>query len=641
MPKYDCEIRNSRGELIKTVIEAENMQRLACRLAEKKFSLVKATVVKESHWLSWFGAWVPHEEVVMFTVQLQTMLSTSIPLVEAVTLLAAQTDNRFFQTTLETMVKDMKSGKQFSAALRQHPAIFTPGFCTMIEIGEVGGNLDQVLVKLAIITATDHRRRAKFWGARLMLAIQIGLAVGGVLLLLDKVFPNFTTMIAPAATFREPGLLGFGVILGIMGTLWSFSRTNPVPPIAHSDAEAPARSDAALVALQEASEETPIMKLVNLVLLQAVTKGAVAIHIEPDEGELRVRYRIDGTLRVAMNLQPEAQSALVTRLKFLGGMDVSKHSIPQDGRFSMMVHERSVDFSVHIIPVAFGEKLCISILDRAQAPFELETLSLSRENDMTLRKALAATNGIILVTGPSGSGMTTTLYACLNAVKGLDKNICTAENPVEYRQNLVNQIPVRPESGLDFRKAHQAILRQDPDVILLGDIREAETARIAVEAALAGHLVFAGLYTSSAPGSVGHLINMGLEPNLLAATLRCVVSLRLARSICKNCKDIDNTITPDIIQRLGLAPENISGTYFRGRGCEQCFQSGYRGRFGVHEVMLVNDRIRHLLLQKASVEDLRHAARENGMKTLREDLTAKFTQGLTTSDEVLAVVRTD
>ncbi len=399
--------------------------------------------------------------------------------------------------------------------------------------------------------------------------------------------------------------------------------------------------DKAMDALKKAGEETPIIKLVNLILNQAVQKGASDIHIEPDEGELRVRYRIDGTLAVHMTLQPEALASAVSRIKILSGMDISERRIPQDGRIQMTILDKPIDFRVNTIPTAWGEKVCMRILDKSNVQVELENMGFMPENYKRLKKALGCPNGMILVCGPTGSGKTTTLYACLNAIKGVDVNICTVENPVEYKLKLINQVQVRPEIHLDFATVLRAFLRQDPDVIMLGEIRDEETASIAVEAALTGHLVFATLHTNDAASTPPRIIDMGCEPFLVSAAVLCVVSQRLARRVCKFCKDVDTTITPEIIQDLGLPPETINGTFYRGKGCEKCGQSGYKGRVGVHEVLYTSEKIRRLILTKASADEINACAIEQGMAPMKLDIIEKWKQGLTTPEEIFGLVRSE
>lgn len=398
---------------------------------------------------------------------------------------------------------------------------------------------------------------------------------------------------------------------------------------------------AALDGLKKASEETPIIKLVNLILTSAVQKGASDIHIEPDEGELRVRLRIDGSLIISMNLQPEALPSVMSRIKILSGMDISERRLPQDGRIQMIIMDKPIDFRVNTIPTAWGEKACLRILDKSNVNVELDQMGFSPDNYSKLTKAIASPNGMCLVTGPTGSGKTTTLYSCLNAIKGPDTNICTVENPVEYKLKYINQVQVRAEIELTFASVLRAFLRQDPDVIMLGEIRDEETAGIAVEAALTGHLVFATLHTNDAPSTAIRLVDMGVEPFLVSSALLCIVSQRLARRVCKFCKDVDTTITPETIADLGLPPEAVNQTYYRGKGCDKCAKTGYKGRVGVHEVMYTHENLRRMIIQKVGPDDLKNEAERLGMKSLKDDIVAKFQQGLTTPEEVFALARSD
>lgn len=397
----------------------------------------------------------------------------------------------------------------------------------------------------------------------------------------------------------------------------------------------------ALDGLKKASEETPIIKLVNLVLTSAVQKGASDIHIEPDEGELRVRLRIDGSLLIAMNLQPEALPSVMSRIKILSGMDISERRLPQDGRIQMVIMDKPIDFRVNTIPTAWGEKACLRILDKSNVNVLLEQMGFTPTNFTMLKKAIGSPNGMCLVTGPTGSGKTTTLYSCLNAIKGPDLNICTVENPVEYKLKFINQVQVRPEIDLNFSTVLRAFLRQDPDVIMLGEIRDEETASIAVEAALTGHLVFATLHTNDAPSTAIRLVDMGVEPFLVSSALLCIVSQRLARRVCKFCKDVDTSITPETIADLGLPPEAINDTYYRGKGCDKCGKTGYKGRVGVHEIMYTHENLRRMIIQKVGPDDLKNEAIRLGMKSLKDDIVVKFQQGLTTPEEVFALARAD
>lgn len=398
---------------------------------------------------------------------------------------------------------------------------------------------------------------------------------------------------------------------------------------------------AALDGLKKASEETPIIKLVNLVLTSAVQKGASDIHIEPDEGELRVRLRVDGSLLVSMNLQPEALPSVMSRIKILSGMDISERRLPQDGRIQMTIMDKPIDFRVNTIPTAWGEKACLRILDKSNVNVQLDQMGFTPVNFAMLKKAINSPNGMCLVTGPTGSGKTTTLYSCLNDIRGPDINICTVENPVEYKLKYINQVQVRPEIDLNFSTVLRAFLRQDPDVIMLGEIRDEETASIAVEAALTGHLVFATLHTNDAPSTAIRLVDMGVEPFLVSSALLCIVSQRLARRNCKFCKDVDTTITPETLADLGLPPEAINDTYYRGKGCEKCAKTGYKGRVGVHEIMYTHENLRRMIIQKVGPDDLKNEAVRLGMKCLKDDIVVKFQQGLTTPEEVFALARAD
>ena len=398
---------------------------------------------------------------------------------------------------------------------------------------------------------------------------------------------------------------------------------------------------AALDGLKKASEETPIIKLVNLVLNSAVQKGASDIHIEPDEGELRVRLRIDGNLIIAMNLQPEALPSVMSRIKILSGMDISERRLPQDGRIQMVIMDKPIDFRVNTIPTAWGEKACLRILDKSNVNVQLDQMGFAPTNYEMVKKAINSPNGMCLVTGPTGSGKTTTLYSCLNAIKGPDINICTVENPVEYKIKFINQVQVRPEIELNFSTVLRAFLRQDPDVIMLGEIRDEETASIAVEAALTGHLVFATLHTNDAPSTAIRLVDMGVEPFLVSSAFLCIVSQRLGRRVCKFCKEVDTLITPETIADLGLPPEMINQTYYRGKGCDKCAKTGYKGRVGIHEVMYTHENLRRMIIQKVGPDDLKNEAIKLGMKTLKDDAVLKFTQGQTTPEDVFALARSD
>ena len=380
---------------------------------------------------------------------------------------------------------------------------------------------------------------------------------------------------------------------------------------------------------------------VNTIIQQAINDKASDIHIEPDEEIIRVRYRIDGILNELMKAPKTIQSELLSRLKIMAQMDISEKRLPQDGRIKVKVQNKSIDLRVSSLPTVFGEKIVIRILDKSRMSLTLDQVGFDEDLLKLFKTLSSAPNGIVLMTGPTGSGKTSTLYAAINFVKSPQINITTVEDPVEYTMAGVNQTQVNTKANMTFAAALRSILRQDPDVIMIGEIRDEETAGIAVEAALTGHLVFATLHTNDAPSTAIRLVDMGVEPFLVSSALLCIVSQRLARRVCKFCKDVDTTITPETIADLDLPPEAINQTYYRGKGCEKCGKSGYKGRVGVHEVMYTHENLRRMIIQKVGPDDLRAEALKLGMKSLKEDIVVKFQQGLTTPEEVFALARAD
>ncbi|MBF0410415.1 MAG: Flp pilus assembly complex ATPase component TadA [Candidatus Riflebacteria bacterium] len=624
MQKFDCEIKNSNGEIVKTSIVTDDFRQLSNLLSEKGFILTKATPAKIGGGEVLFSS-VSHKEMMYFLVQLKTMLIASIPLVKALSIIADKMENIFFKNTLEKIIMDIRSGKNFYRALQEHPKIFNNIFCELIKIGESADILDKALESIEKILDFDYRIYSNALMIRLIL---IAIIAGCVLLPLFKYFPF---LIEPTWLYetllKQIGLVIL-VIFGIIVVNWAFFRFGQSKSVIDEDF---------FCGLKKASEETPLTKMVNTIICQAVQKGASDIHIDPAEDELRIRYRINGTLDVFMTLQPEARYSIISRLKFMSGMDISKCLTPQEGRFNITIADKSIDFSVNTIPVAFGEKIHLQILDKSSIQTELDNLNFTPANLALLKKAITQPNGIILVTGPVGSGKITTLYACLNAINGSRMNIFTVENPIEYKLKMVNQI--QPEIDLNLETTLQAIFRQDADVIILGEIRNIETAQIAFEAALRGHLIFASMCTNSSFTSVNRLIDMGVEPFLISETLRCIVFQRRVRAVCKFCKDINTSITSEVLQNIGITPKTNKGTYFHAKGCDNCFQSGYNGWLDIHEVMYTSEKMRLLMSHKTSSDDLKAAAIENGMKTLREDLALKFSQGLTTAEEALTLIR--
>jgi type IV pilus assembly protein PilB len=404
--------------------------------------------------------------------------------------------------------------------------------------------------------------------------------------------------------------------------------------------EASERLDEDLDDLAAALEETPIVKLVTAIMTQAVADRASDVHIEPGEKDVRIRFRVDGVLHEVMRPKKNIQSGLISRLKVMADLDISEKRVPQDGRLSIRVGDKSLDLRVATLPTVHGEKVVIRILDKSQALIELSGLGFQNDSYKRFEQSFRKPYGAILVTGPTGSGKSTTMYATLNILNNPDRNIITVEDPVEYRLAGVNQIQVHPKAGLSFASALRSILRADPDIILIGEIRDQETAMIAIEAALTGHLVLSSLHTKDAPSSITRLTEMDVETFLVASAVDCVVAQRLARKLCDRCKE---SYEPDHaeLEQCGFPEhrwEEISLLY-RPVGCTQCSNTGYRGRLGLYEVMVMSEEIERLAVERASSDIIQTVAIEQGMTTLKDDGLEKARRGQTSIEEVLRVVK--
>ena len=384
--------------------------------------------------------------------------------------------------------------------------------------------------------------------------------------------------------------------------------------------------------------EEPIVKLVNGILINAIKGGASDIHIEPYEHALRVRYRVDGVLFNAMNLPLKIKNPITSRLKIMAQLDIAERRLPQDGRIKLRLgKKREIDFRVSVLPCLFGEKTVMRILDKSNLQVDLTKLGFEESPLKQFMDSLGKPYGMILVTGPTGSGKTTTLYSALNYLNNPDLNIMTAEDPVEYNFTGMNQVQVKEEIGLTFAAALRAFLRQAPNIILVGEIRDFETAEIAVKAALTGHLVLSTLHTNDAPSSISRLLNMGIEPFLISASLIMIAAQRLARKICKECKEEEQVPVPALIQ-LGFSEEEAKTvTCCRGRGCPTCNGSGYKGRIALYEVLPIGMEIKEMVLEGASADELKKTAVRLGMQTLRMSGLAKVKEGLTSIEEVMRV----
>ena len=388
-----------------------------------------------------------------------------------------------------------------------------------------------------------------------------------------------------------------------------------------------------------AAQDASIIKFVNQVLTEALESRATDVHVEPFENQLRIRYRIDGVL-VEANIPPSVrkyQAAIVSRLKILSHLDIAEKRLPQDGRIRLKVGGREIDLRVSVIPMLHGEAVVLRILDRGDAMMGLEHLGMGRRDRAAWERVIELPHGIVLVTGPTGSGKTTTLYAALSRINTIDTKIITIEDPVEYQLAGINQIQVSTKAGLTFSKGLRAILRHDPDVVLIGEIRDRETAEIAVQASLTGHLVFSTLHTNDAPGASTRLIDMGIEPYLVASTVEMIVAQRLVRLICPHCKEPAEDIDMEPLrQEFG---NDIPDVIYRGRGCRNCQGTGYRGRQGVFELMPVTEEIRSMILERVSSQQIRKVAIRQGMNSLRGDGWRLVHEGKTTLEEVLRMTK--
>ncbi|MEW6443849.1 MAG: GspE/PulE family protein [bacterium] len=388
--------------------------------------------------------------------------------------------------------------------------------------------------------------------------------------------------------------------------------------------------------LQSAAQQRGTIRLVNLILTQAIRAGASDVHIEPAARKLRVRFRIDGTLREVMEPPWDLQAAIVSRLKIMSNLDIAEKRAPQDGRFQIAAAGRETDVRVSILPTIYGEKVVMRLLNAGETLADMEALGLPPRQKSTLEAWIRRPNGMILVTGPTGSGKTTTLYAALSRINSPERNIVTVEDPVEYRLDIVNQVQVNPHANLTFATGLRSILRQDPDVIMVGEIRDRETAQMAVEAALTGHLVLSTLHTNDAPGAPVRLIDMGVEPFLVASSVLGVVGQRLVRRICPFCKEaytLPAGANPDDPVLAALAGQ----TLWRGAGCAECGQSGYRGRTGIYEMMSIGPEVRQAVVVRSSSEQIRSAAARNGYRTMREEGAEQVRQAVTTLEELIRV----
>jgi len=395
--------------------------------------------------------------------------------------------------------------------------------------------------------------------------------------------------------------------------------------------------------ITEGDQEASVIKFVNQVIWEAFKDRATDIHFEPAEDELRIRYRIDGILHQTP-MPPQLkryQAALISRIKVMSGMNIAEKRLPQDGRINVRIKGEEIDIRVSTVPTVYGESVSLRLLTRGKIFLSLDKLGFAPKDEQALREIIIKPHGILLVTGPTGSGKSTSLYAFLSTINSVHKRIITIEEPVEYELKGINQIAVRSDIGLTFAMGLRHILRQDPNVIMVGEIRDLETAEIAIRAALTGHLVFSTLHTNDAPSAFTRLIDMGIEPFLVASSVEAVLAQRLVRTICPFCK-VEQKVEKDYLRKIGFPPEEIdTAVFYKGAGCEECRQLGYQGRMGIYEMLLLNEAIRPLILNRAPASTIAQKAIEQGMRTLRTDGWNKVRAGQTTIEEVLRVTQTE
>jgi type IV pilus assembly protein PilB len=385
----------------------------------------------------------------------------------------------------------------------------------------------------------------------------------------------------------------------------------------------------------QVADDAPVVKLINGILTDAVKRGASDIHIEPFEHEIRVRYRIDGALQEIMKPPVKLKAALTSRIKIMANLNIAERRVPQDGRIKLKMGKRVIDFRVSTLPVIFGEKIVLRILDKGNLTLDLSKFGFEPKAEKDLMRAILNPYGMVLVTGPTGSGKTTTLYSALSRVNTVEVNIMTAEDPVEYNIYGINQVQVRNEIGMTFAAALKAFLRQDPNIIMVGEIRDIETGSIAIKAALTGHLVLSTLHTNDAPSTITRMIDMGIEPFNVASAVNLIVAQRLVRRICNDCKQ-EHKYSEEELEALGLTPEEASKiTFYKGAGCASCNGTGYKGRAGLYEVMALSPELRRMILRGASAAELKEQAIKEGMLTLRMDGIEKIKKGITTLEEVV------
>ena len=426
----------------------------------------------------------------------------------------------------------------------------------------------------------------------------------------------------------------------IYGAIAKIYRDRPDVDESAADDAAFEEAEGGMADIREATDEAPIVKLVNSVIAQSVDDSASDIHFEPQAKELMIRFRIDGVLHEIMSIPRRMQAGVISRLKIMAELDIAERRVPQDGRIGLMVGGKPIDMRVATLPTVYGEKVVMRLLDKSNVMLDLEDLGFSEKALKRFHKSFTKPYGAILVTGPTGSGKSTTLYAALNILNSPEKNVITVEDPVEYRLTGINQVQVNVRAGMTFSAALRSILRCDPDIVMVGEIRDRETAQIAIESALTGHLVLSTLHTNDAPGALSRLTEMGIEPFLTSSAVDCVLAQRLARRLCSQCRE-PYTATREMLRKNDFPPEVCDRddvVLYRAKGCSRCNTTGYKGRLGLYEVMIVSEAIRRLTVERKSADEISRVAAAEGMKSLREDGIDKVLLGMTSVEEIARVI---
>ena len=442
----------------------------------------------------------------------------------------------------------------------------------------------------------------------------------------------------------EPVLCLEREIIGALNRLYDSDPQTAAKVIEDLDASALGQLAYSLEGPQDILDqdsEAPIIQLVNLILSQAVQSRASDIHIEPFERSLKVRYRIDGVLHEVLSPHKRLQAAVTSRLKIMADLNIAEKRLPQDGRIAIRVRNKDVDIRVSVLPTAYGERIVLRLLDKSDALISLEEIGFTPDVASLYSRLIRRSHGIILVTGPTGSGKTTTLYATLQRINSPEVNIITVEDPIEYQLDGIGQTQVNARIDLTFANGLRSILRQDPDIIMIGEIRDRETAEIAIQSSLTGHLVFSTLHTNDSASAVTRLLDMGVEPFLISSSVLAMMAQRLVRVLCRHCREPDE-VNLDALKEIGITQEAFhahGGQIYRGRGCDECRSTGYRGRMGIYELLPIDDTIRPLIMQQANANTIKKVAIERGLKTLLQDGALKVLQGLTTAEELLRVTQ--